>query len=719
MVENFRKALFTPTLMKNFILSFLLLVSAVSVSAATRAELTDSLRHALLYVNTPADSLKLLYDIFDLENDSQHRFINGAVIYDVAGRAGNVKARLDMLRQMAIAKSSDLPALQELRRKANSFPLTDEVRDTRLFLDLYIIMTKVRSSSVADRQKQLADIVTRYDRKIGDWYDQVRDIYTLCAYLSVEGAPNLLADYLDKLGEMLAEKPNLHYSVRNFYHTSAAIHFTEGDRPYKAIKADRQLLREIAKLEKQYTSQNRRFRNYDVQKYVSYRRMLQNYRVLEIKDVQKYYSQILRLCQINPTVAADFETSPKAMAYYYMATKDFQRAIPAIKKIISDIPEEDLVYHRGMLQMLMDAAKAVGDENTLRKAAEDFNHVQDEFNSDKNRSLYRELQIKYEVNQLRARNAALEIEKRDSQIKGTRTVIWVVSLALFVVLVLLIVLFFSYRHTRSLSRNLSDAVNRLEEERDSLNKIQAQLIKARDKAEAANVAKDEFLHSMSHEIRTPLNAIKGFSRLLVKKMPETMMPRLRNFSKQIVSNTEMLEVLINDILYLSSVDKRIPEPTVETISASTMLGLAAQWVSHKVKPGVYVDCSMPRPDIILHSDKGAIEEILMKLLANAAKFTDRGSIKLECLEEKNKETVSFIITDTGCGIPAGYEEEIFGRFVKLNTFKQGTGLGLYICRRLASSLGGKIYVDTTYSDGARFVFTIPKDIESKSIDKPE
>ena len=87
----------------------------------------------------------------------------------------------------------------------------------------------------------------------------------------------------------------------------------------------------------------------------------------------------------------------------------------------------------------------------------------------------------------------------------------VISIALAVVVILLLVLLFYYRRTRSLTRNLSAALRRMEQERDTLNRIQTQLIKARDKAEAANMAKDEFLHSISHEIRTPLNAIMGFS----------------------------------------------------------------------------------------------------------------------------------------------------------------------------------------------------------------
>ena len=145
------------------------------------------------------------------------------------------------------------------------------------------------------------------------------------------------------------------------------------------------------------------------------------------------------------------------------------------------------------------------------------------------KNLYRELRIKYDINLFRAKNASPEIEKRDSRLAAKRKVIWVISIALAVVVILLLVLLFYYRRTRSLTRNLSAALRRMEQERDTLNRIQTQLIKARDKAEAANMAKDEFLHSISHEIRTPLNAIMGFSRLIAKKAPRDACAEVQDF----------------------------------------------------------------------------------------------------------------------------------------------------------------------------------------------
>lgn len=706
----FPEKMFTPFLMKNLLLIFLMMCSVASVGAAARKNaVADSIRAQLHFANTPGDSLKILYDLFDVENSASQRVANGRLLYDVAVRAGDVDARLDMLRQLAAALTKHPEAYHALRKEADKIKSHPELKDTKLFLDLYVILTNARNSSEEMRQKQLAGIIAKAEKNNGDWYTQVKDLYTVCAYLSLEGTKNLLADYLEKLEKKILERPNLLYAVKNFYYTSAAIHFTDAGRPVKAVGADRKLLEIIAGLEKMYRQKHRSFRNYDVQKYVSYRRMLHNYKALNPSDVEKYHNAAVALARKNPAVEEDFMASPRVEAYFALATRQYGKALPLLRKAIDTANPNNHSFRRALLEMLMEAAKGAGDNNVLAAAREEYDSLMQATRGQANKNLYRELQIKYDIDQLRAKNAALEIEKRDSQLAANGRIIWIVSVALAVVVVLLLVMAFYYRRTRTLSRNLAIVVGRLEKERDTLDRMQTQLIKARDKAEAANVAKDEFLHSISHEIRTPLNAIMGFSRLIAKKVPETLSPKFKLFSKQIVSNTEMLEALINDILYLSSLEKHVPETSVETTSASTFISLCAQWVAHKVAPSVYVDCRMPRPDILIRSDRGNIEEVLMKMLSNAAKFTAKGSIILECVDNAPEETISFIVTDTGTGIPEGYEEEIFERFVKLDAFKQGTGLGLYICRQIATALGGRIYVDASYKNGARFIFTLPKD----------
>ena len=112
-------------------------------------------------------------------------------------------------------------------------------------------------------------------------------------------------------------------------------------------------------------------------------------------------------------------------------------------------------------------------------------------------------------------------------------------------------------------------------------------------------------------------------------------------------------------------------------------------------------------DIILLTDATRLEQVLINFLTNAAKFTDKGEIVVSYSVDNDNRQVIFSVTDTGSGIPADKAEIIFERFEKLDSFAQGTGLGLHICRLIANMLKGKVMVDTSYTKGARFLFIHP------------
>ena len=110
---------------------------------------------------------------------------------------------------------------------------------------------------------------------------------------------------------------------------------------------------------------------------------------------------------------------------------------------------------------------------------------------------------------------------------------------------------------------------------------------------------------------------------------------------------------------------------------------------------------------IIHTDQNRVEQVLINLLTNAEKYTSQGKIWLHCSLSENPGMITFSVTDTGTGVPAEEAEAIFERFRKLDTFKQGCGLGLNICRIIATNMGGNVALDTSYTGGARFVFTLP------------
>ena len=228
----------------------------------------------------------------------------------------------------------------------------------------------------------------------------------------------------------------------------------------------------------------------------------------------------------------------------------------------------------------------------------------------------------------------------------------------------------------------------------------------KDKAELSDRLKSAFLANMSHEIRTPLNAIVGFSSLMQGE--ELSQEERAEYCAIVVNNSEMLLTLLNDILDISSLECgkiRFNYSAEEIVQICQHILMTT---AHTCQPGVEGRLECAVDSYMLTTDVHRLSQILINLLTNAAKFTSEGSIVLgvEICPEQNE--VLFSVTDTGPGIPLDKQEMIFNRFEKLDgNKKKGTGLGLAICRQIAMIFGGRIWVDPTYTGGARFIFAHP------------
>ena len=232
---------------------------------------------------------------------------------------------------------------------------------------------------------------------------------------------------------------------------------------------------------------------------------------------------------------------------------------------------------------------------------------------------------------------------------------------------------------------------------------------ANEKVRHANEAKTRFVQNMSHEVRTPLNAIVGFSQLLSLPDGSFTEQEKDEFATHIVNNSKMLTMLLDDILNTSAMDSGRYSIIYEPSECKNMCEAAISSVEHRVQPGVRLSF-LPESDLPcpVTTDPRRVQQILINLLTNACKHTAKGEIKLAYSTTAEPGFIQFSVTDTGTGVPADQADAIFERFTKLDEFVQGTGLGLSICREISGRLGGKVYLDTTYTaGGARFVFSIP------------
>lgn len=232
--------------------------------------------------------------------------------------------------------------------------------------------------------------------------------------------------------------------------------------------------------------------------------------------------------------------------------------------------------------------------------------------------------------------------------------------------------------------------------------IEKKLIEAKIKAEESDRLKSAFVANMSHEIRTPLNAIVGFSDM----MTETDDPEERaQYISIIKQNNDLLLQLISDILDISRIESGISSCMPELVDIDSMCKELVRSYAIKAPKEVRLLFDQSDNPCQLLTDKNKLIQILTNLMGNAIKFTKQGEIRLGY--KKNDEETLIYVKDTGIGIDEEQILTIFDRFVKLNTFMQGTGLGLPICRSLADKMGGTIWVESELGKGSCFWLSLP------------
>lgn len=400
----------------------------------------------------------------------------------------------------------------------------------------------------------------------------------------------------------------------------------------------------------------------------------------------------------NSLVEEDYaiNTYLAVKARYYKAAGDIPLALRYINEVLETerLPEDiqfkaDILKEQGRLEEVM----ALYDElyRTLTKR--------------------RGTSFLRQVNQLRTLHELHEKELKETELEeaGRRIarkqdlLIFILSISV-VLSILLYISFLYYRHLRSLK-------NQLQREKDLLLESQRRLMREKARAEEASLMKSAFLANMSHEIRTPLNAIVGFAHLVTET---TNASEQREYFSIINKNCDLLLKLINDILDLSKIESGRLNYNVSEVELRDICQEAYVVQSLKMTSDVaLLYNSVAMPSVRLWIDPHRVEQVLLNLLSNAIKFTSKGFISL--FYEVEDMFVRVSVMDTGIGISEEKLESVFERFVKLDDFYQGAGLGLPICKMIVEQLGGEIGVRSELGKGSTFWFTLPLVVTDKAV----
>ena len=233
-----------------------------------------------------------------------------------------------------------------------------------------------------------------------------------------------------------------------------------------------------------------------------------------------------------------------------------------------------------------------------------------------------------------------------------------------------------------------------------------ELTKAYNKALESDKMKTAFIQNVSHEVRTPLNIITGFAQVISDPQLDANPDERSHIALMMQRSTRQVTMLIDEVLGLSLIDSTEQWAKDDLCHVNDQLRTLLEEYRNLTEDGVTLQLDTTLPDdLTLRTNANMLRRLVSCLLDNAVKYTTAGHITLRARQTDG--LLELQVEDTGCGIPANQAEHIFERFVKLDDFKEGLGLGLSLCRKLAEQLGGQTKLDTTYTDGARFIVTLP------------
>lgn len=399
--------------------------------------------------------------------------------------------------------------------------------------------------------------------------------------------------------------------------------------------------------------------------------------------LNEYYQKCIGLARARGDMAEIYSTS----ARYYQCTGDYERAVAYIDSTITVYKSKGIKADLAPIYATQSYLyEEMGDYKNALKAVRTTNNIRFNERVEEAQSSLAEMQTLFEVGRL-------EFEK--SRLTGR---IRFIALLAGGILVLLLVGWSIYQYVM---------VRQLKQIRRQLTDANEEITRQSRRAMESEKMKTAFINSMCHEIRTPLNAINGFSDLLLEGDHDH--DTRREFREQIWASTTALTTLLENMLELSSlVSSEEPLPLAETnlgLLCAERLQIQRELSQN---PSVeYVLKGGGRGTCVIPTNETYMTRVIDNLLQNAAKFTAAGSVTVCCDKDDRNRKLRIRVTDTGIGIAPDKQEWVFDRFTKVDSFKPGSGIGLYLCRLIVTRLGGEIHVCPDYREGCSIEITLP------------
>lgn len=411
--------------------------------------------------------------------------------------------------------------------------------------------------------------------------------------------------------------------------------------------------------------------------YIASYRALAYIRMNNKEQVEKYWNEIINLQKKNSHLS---ELSLDLAIHYFIYIKSYDEALGLYDSLIVAAQKRGSLYeYKNALQSkgaLLHATGQLKDASMLYLKVKELNNS---LNTERFAEALDSLRSTYIADRMKLENTEAYND----------LLIRVVCFSIILLIIIGVLILVIKRNNKE-----------LEESRQRLSK-------ANKKAKRAILSKSMFLSNMTHEIRTPLNAIVGFSEVL-SSMGDSIDDGTRQVcGESIRQNAELLHKLINDVMELSEEEESNMSFNLDKHDVVILCRNTIETVKKVKRTSAKTLFQTSLENLELYTDSIRLQQVLINLLINATKFTPNGTITLVLEVDSEKNEAVFAVEDTGCGIPLDKQSTIFSRFEKLHEGVQGSGIGLSICQFIVGRLKGKIWIDSTYTAGAKFVFTHP------------
>ncbi|EKU88610.1 hypothetical protein HMPREF9447_04225 [Bacteroides oleiciplenus YIT 12058] len=660
----------------------------------TRKNLLETLQNNAI---APQQKMELYVDLYDLSDDAATKC---AYIRE------SLKLAIQLKNQIYIFETLDI-LCRNYKDEPDSLHYYQRIGEEHLegpYKGFYMAWLKAFPSvckmDEAEKPDEANEEITRYKHHKANLSDKSQEVQwemILCSAMecvsyfspSVANSEDRIV-HLKNIHQLVSGLPfEVSYKFDWYYLTRVEfLHRAEGkrDENVKAVEA-------LEQLEQLYDNQFElpfykrrayiRIRSREALRMGVYSEMLYFGEIIGRKKADEIYFRMKEYYQDKTSVESK-ETFGAAAFRYYLYTTQYDLAMQTVNELLERTDSADTNRRTELLAKkisLISQWKQHYKEGF--EAFWDYTNLMEDSHVEETNKQLAEMRSLFEVDKLK-------IEQAELQARYHRITL--------VVLVVLLLIFFiwslyQYRLTK-----------RLKATKQALILSNKKVAEESERAKASDRMKTEFLQSMCHEIRTPLNAICGFSTLLLNE--DLDQEEKKDFPVIIEKNSNQLTELFEDILQVSDLSSSLelfPMEQVDVLPICVELLDICKERAVAAKLTYIFESALSECSVKTNAQY--LQRVVEHLLNNAVKFTTAGTIRMSLSHAGGK--VHIAVSDTGIGVPADKAEYIFDRFTKLDEFTPGTGLGLYSCRLIVTRLGGSIYLDTSYQDGARFCIDLP------------